>query len=305
MTVNRADTHYGDVLATYRYLRVAMPVLGVALGAGVVRQIFQQEEHCWLGSISAYYYTSARAVFVACLCAIGTALIVYRGNSAREDVALNASGFLAFVVAFVPTPLKELTVPPVVETCGRSNVPTDAQLAGAIGNNLFALMVGGTLAIALAWWFWVRVTSAERVGTLDTKPLAASSVAIVVGWFVWGNLDWARQHAHLYAAITLFGGIVLVILMNAWALFRGDAPRPRARYERLYRIVAAAMIVGAVGLGILAWTEALDHTIFWLESLGIGGFVVFWTIQTAELWDVTARGETVEVIPESNTVAPG
>ena len=57
---------------------------------------------CWQGSISAYYYTAARNVFVATLCCLGIMLIVYKGSNDTEDVLLNLAGTLAFFVAFVP-----------------------------------------------------------------------------------------------------------------------------------------------------------------------------------------------------------
>ena len=93
-----------DAQTTYRLLRIAMLVLVIMLATAVIYQIFRPEPDCWLGSISAYYYTSARAVFVVALCAIGACLVAYRGNTPSEDLALNVSGFLAFVVAFIPTP---------------------------------------------------------------------------------------------------------------------------------------------------------------------------------------------------------
>ena len=58
---------------------------------------------CWQASISAYYYTAARNVFVAALCCLGIMMIVYKGSNDSEDVLLNLAGTLAFFVAFVPS----------------------------------------------------------------------------------------------------------------------------------------------------------------------------------------------------------
>ena len=93
-----------DVVFTYRYLRGAMIALLLMLLLSVGYQWWWETDHsCWLGSISAYYYTPARTVFVGSLCALGASLIAYKGHSPEEDVLLNFSGFMAFVVAMVPT----------------------------------------------------------------------------------------------------------------------------------------------------------------------------------------------------------
>src|SRR6478752_5187295 len=91
-----------DVVLTYRYLRGAMISMLLMLLLSVGYQWWWETGgSCWLGSISAYYYTPARTVFVGSLCALGACLIAYKGHSPEEDVLLNFSGFMAIVVAVV------------------------------------------------------------------------------------------------------------------------------------------------------------------------------------------------------------
>ena len=66
-------------------------------------QIFGQHPPCQQTSISAYFYTPVRAVFITALGALGACLIIYRGNSITENIVLNLAGLAAIVVAFVPT----------------------------------------------------------------------------------------------------------------------------------------------------------------------------------------------------------
>lgn len=54
-------------------------------------------------SISAYYHTGVREIFVGALGAIGVFLLAYRGIQRIDDVASNLAGFLALVVAALPT----------------------------------------------------------------------------------------------------------------------------------------------------------------------------------------------------------
>jgi hypothetical protein len=55
------------------------------------------------GSISAYFHTGMREVFVGSLCAIAVFLVCYKGYQRRDNIAANLAGFCALLVAFFPT----------------------------------------------------------------------------------------------------------------------------------------------------------------------------------------------------------
>jgi hypothetical protein len=274
-----------EAVTTYRYLRITMAILVVLLGSAVGLLILGPDKTCWLGSISAYYYTAARAVFVACLCAIGACMIAYQGNGRWEDFALNVSGSLAFVVAFIPTPLKELAVQPTVITCGRSNVPTKDQLERAVNNNLVALMIAAIVAVLVIAWFRSRAGG----------PLPWILAAIIVSSAVifWAAPAWVRANGHLIAACTLFGGIIVVVGLNAVTVphVNDELDPPEPRFRTVYQGIFAAMLAVCAIFGILAVTHAYDHAIFWLEALVLALFAAFWVVQTIELWDARGRAE--------------
>jgi len=295
-----ATRNVGSVLSTYRYLRVAMVLLVLLLSAAVVLQIFGADPDCWQRSVSAYYYTPARAVFVASLCAIGACLVVYRGNTDAEDVALNASGLLAFVVAFVPTQ--------VDDTCPASNVPTPAELDAAVTNNVWALIVGGAALTAVSWFLRVRTAPDERGGSLSVWPLVASSVGVGVLPFVFVRWhDAVRDHGHDVAAIALFAGIVVVVAMNALGLAaQSDGGTPVARrVANRYTVVGVAMVGTFVGVLVAHWAvPSFLQWLFWLEALLIAEFAAYWVLQTVELWNVVERTEAPEPSPGVTTPAP-
>jgi len=56
-----------------------------------------------LPSLSRYYFTGMRDVFVGGLCAMGMFLFYYSGHDAWEDWAGNVAGGFALLVAFFPT----------------------------------------------------------------------------------------------------------------------------------------------------------------------------------------------------------
>ncbi len=295
-----ATRKVGSVLSTYRYLRVAMVLLVLLLTASVVLQIFTPEPDCWQRSVSAYYYTPARAVFVACLCAIGACLVVYRGNTDAEDVALNASGLLAFVVAFVPTQ--------VDDTCPASNVPSPAELDAAVTNNVWSLLVAGAALTAVSWFLRARTAPDERGGSLSLWPLVASTVGVVVLPFVvvrWH--DAVRDHGHDVAAIALFAGIVVVVGMNALGLAaQSDGGTSVARRAaNRYTLVGVAMVATFVGVFVAHWAvPGFLQWLFWLEALLIAEFAVYWVLQTVELWNVVERDDAPEPSPGAVVPAP-
>jgi heme A synthase len=55
------------------------------------------------GSISAYFHTGMREVFVGSLCAIAVFLVCYKGYQRRDNLAANIAGSCALLVALFPT----------------------------------------------------------------------------------------------------------------------------------------------------------------------------------------------------------
>src|SRR6478672_993493 len=161
-----------DVVFTYRYLRGAMIALLLMLLVSVGYQWWWETGgSCWLGSISAYYYTPARTVFVGSLCALGACLIAYKGHSPEEDVLLNFSGFMAFVVAMVPT------LPD--GRCGpNAYTPTPAEIAMAVRNNIWSLVVVAVLAAVVV--VVLRRTSAGRRAPAAGRPATRTMVVTVI-----------------------------------------------------------------------------------------------------------------------------
>ncbi len=90
------------ILKTYFTIRVEMALIGILfppilLFGGLLIGVNLQ------GSISAYYHTPMRNVFVGSLFAIGTFLYSYRGFKDSENIALNFAGICALCVALLPT----------------------------------------------------------------------------------------------------------------------------------------------------------------------------------------------------------
>jgi hypothetical protein len=91
----------GHMLGTYHSVRLGVSALGLVLALSLLGP--------WVdglplrGSMSAYYYSPMRNVFVGVLVATGALLYLYKGFSSAENLTLNLAGLLAVGVAWLPT----------------------------------------------------------------------------------------------------------------------------------------------------------------------------------------------------------
>lgn len=90
------------ILNTYTYLRLGMAGISIIFPlvlwwSGLIFDVKFQ------ASISSYYHTPMRDIFVGSLIAIGAFLWFYQGVKKDENFALNCAGILAIVVALTPT----------------------------------------------------------------------------------------------------------------------------------------------------------------------------------------------------------
>lgn len=280
-----------DVVFTYRYLRGAMIALLLMLLLSVGYQWWWETDHsCWLGSISAYYYTPARTVFVGSLCALGASLIAYKGHSPEEDVLLNFSGFMAFVVAMVPT------VPD--GRCGpNAYSQTPAGIASAVRNNIWSLVVVGVLAAVVAAGL---KRGAMTRDPSDRPTVRSVLVTVACGFVLLAELalflflrDRFIALSHGIAAGTMVAGVIAVMVfsaMRAEERHQGSTASPGTSgttYKRIYIAIAVALAV-ALGVTVLTAVTVLgfDHLVLIAEVIIIVLFAAYWAVQTKELWDL-------------------
>ncbi|BDX34804.1 hypothetical protein TUM20985_53510 [Mycobacterium antarcticum] len=274
------------VLDTYRYLRGGMAVMIVMLGAAVV--IERLRATCWQTSISEYYFTSAHAVFIAALCAIGAMLIVYKGSSDTEDVLLNLAGILAFVVAMVPTSRPGLA-------CGGARLDIGSQSAIA---NAWAVVIALVVSRAASWWMYHRTGTMPRRSVLGTWAVWGQRVLLATGVVTLAAApDWFRANAHGVAAVAMFASIILTVVITAFVAGNQDAEKcpHRRRYQLIYQTISVAMgltLVAAVCLHQLL--DGFNHATIVVEVALIAGFAAYWLIQTVELWGTSTRVGLVE-----------
>lgn len=287
-----------DAIKTYRYLRIAMVGAVVLLAASIA--IERSKVDCWQTSISAYYYTPVRAIFVGGLMVIGFALIVIKGRGPFEDICLNFAGMFAPVVAIVPTGYVDdsrKAVDALTEAAFRcrpsqplpravdGGTPGDVILA-TVDNNFHALLIAGLVGLIVAVVIAVLVNRSvtgalQTVEKGTTFSLVSTGTLLVVGWTLIRYWDDFSTGAHTPAAILMFALLIGAVFGKA----RQHSSKPTRTYFRWYVLIGTFMLFGGIAIVLLKSWLFGDHTVFALEAWEIGLFATFWIIQTAENWD--------------------
>ena len=249
---------------TYRYLRAGMVLVIVKLYAGIL--IDRAQRGAFQDSVSDYYATPVRSVFVAALVTVGACMVIIRGYIDTEDIALNLAGLLAPIVAFVPVTGSE-----------------------GVRNNVFALCAAEALGVAgSAYLIWrarhdPAILPRARARHVAGLVLAA---AIVLAAYLWVRVGDASspQGAHYTAAIALFVLIGIVVSTNAVYLESPDGwPPSRAWLRALgnrYGLIVVAMVVVPLAL-LIPWKGfGWRYGLFWIETALIVLFALFWIVQT-------------------------
>jgi hypothetical protein len=266
----------------YRYLRLGM--LGSVLLLGISLLIEIVDDDCVRGSISAYYHSPVRTVFVGVLLVIGFALVAYQGRSGLEDLFLNMAGMLAPFVAFVPTTSRG---------CGDEDLT--AIDSAAMHNNVTAYLIAGAIGVVVGLVLVFR--EAEGSGLVDR-----ASSTLVFPWIgnlavvlVMGGLyvDWYDDFdVHGRSAVVMF--VFLIVAVTCKAVERRNE---RDHWFWAYTVVAALMTLGGV---VLAFFGDWDHQVFALEAWEIGLFGAFWLARTVQNWS----GEPPRAPLEDRPVLP-
>ena len=93
--------NYTNLRQAIGYIGFLFPVV-LFIGAWSISEKSGFTWH-WPGSVSGYYFTSMRNVFVGALCAIAVFLIAYSGYNELDRWITNLAGIFALGVAFFPT----------------------------------------------------------------------------------------------------------------------------------------------------------------------------------------------------------
>lgn len=273
-----------SLLITYRSLRLA---LVLAVGMLAVSIFAEAIDAGYLrGSISSYFYSPVRSIFVGGLLVIGFSLIVIHVRHRWEETFLTLGGMLAVVVALVPTGIPACTEGEAPGTspnirCRPEGTPDELPdwVITGVWNNVLALIVVGLVAIVLTKRFAPDGTG-PSVGELNLV-LAVYAVLLVGGGLLFTAWEGFREHTHIVAAFLTFGCVGVTAAMNGW--FRSEAQNPK-RFRVIYRGVVIGMVAALV-VGLALVVADVEDAIFWLEAAELVLFAAYWLAQTSQHWN--------------------
>jgi hypothetical protein len=269
-------------IKSYRYLRLGIVGVVGLLCASIGFE--RAKVDCWQTSISAYYYTPVRSIFVGGLLAIGLCLIVIKGSTAWEDTCLNIAGMLAPIVALVPTSDagKCWSVQPIPLP-----VKDDGSLASwvvsNVNNNVKSLLVAGIaglfIAAAVATVVTRNAAAVATVGAPGTRlALLGAMLMLVVGLVAFNTWNHFNTDSHFVAAIAMFVFLAGAVGGNVWE-HRAQAARS---YFWLY--LAIVVLMAGAAIVLVALSSGWRHVQLFLEGTQISLFAAFWLVQTKEHW---------------------
>ena len=260
---------------TYRYLRIGIAGTVVAIFVAVAQAA---ATYGWLTSVSDYFYTPARNVFVGALIAVSLALFALSGRGA-ERALLDAAALFAPLIALVPTTLAPGAVPGVAVTCTARCFPPEYESDVANGVAVYLVLGALTLLVALI------------LAALGQVSLAAVWPSLLVALLVLAatGLTWAfardafLEQAHFVATTTFFALFAAVAIRNA---FPRQGPPPTPAFRFLYTAIAVLLVVDLVFyVVLLPQADASGIPIVLVvEAIALALFFAFWVVQGVEKW---------------------
>ncbi|HEX5336209.1 MAG TPA: hypothetical protein VFW55_10025 [Propionicimonas sp.] len=286
-------------LETYRTLRLGMVAGGLLLGTGVIGHIMSAGGQI-PPSVSATFYTSIQTIFTGTLILVGLALVAVKGRPGWENTLLDVAGVVIPMVAFVPTPIQDATCVPAGKDC----VPLP--LVEGVGLNVGAYLILGLVALGYLWLRRLLEGENEEWDGPTTKGVAAlSTVWLLIAATFFLARPQFLQYAHYASAISFFVILGAVVFINASYTAPVDPAihKPASWYRGWYRVIAWLM-VGFALFGVLVFavtgTQNYVYTgapspfpvIFWVEVVLLTLFILYWILQTSELWNQTVPGSS-------------
>ena len=196
------------------YVAIAMPFV-LAFGAWIVERI------PWADSVSAYYYTSMRDVFVGTMVAIGVFLFCYRGYDWQDNVLTNAAGVAATGIGLLPMEPHYSKV--LIERHRDLEGPNCYVPHGFLGYHFYAVAVFfAIISYMVIFQFTktdgVAVTAAKRA---RNRVYIVCGVIMLVCFGAIGLLKWRAPET----AIVIPETAAIVAFAIAW-LTKGEAILP-------------------------------------------------------------------------------
>lgn len=262
-----------SLLRTYRYLRLAIAAMVIVIFVAAALAV---PEVGVLPSLSAYFYSPARTMFVGALIAASVCLFALSGHGAQRAL-LDAAALVLPLVAIVPAAILPGSVPGTEVACDVPCVPPEV-VPGVDNGVATYLIVGGLAVVAAA--VLIAAGQIGREGGMLSLAVAVTVLAIAaVTWALWH--DAFLRLGHVVAATAFFALIAVIAVVNA-----RDGSPAQHRLRVAYTAIAVAMLADLAALAVLA-LQGSDYGVLIGEVIALALFLVFWVLQSAQNWNET------------------
>ena len=200
-------TNYMFLRKTVGWVGTSLPVI-LLVANPIALSIENSGCNAVLGSLSGYYYSPVRNIFVGAQCAIGLFLIAYVGYDLGDRLVTDAAGVFAVGVALFPTK-PTIASPPSIACQTVAQLSTREQVVGDIH------VVFAGLTFVFMAWMAIRFTNTDKppcprkllrnqIYRICAIVIAACVVAIVITTFLPASVKGGFQWILLWESVGIF-----------------------------------------------------------------------------------------------------
>ncbi|MFV0374099.1 hypothetical protein [Microbacterium sp.] len=271
---------------THSWLRLSLVgAIGVILLAVTVESIRLGEV---LPSLSQYYYSPARNIFVGALIAASVALLALSGRNI-ESVLLDLAAPLAALTALVPTrtvphavPASGLACPPGMTAC----VPV--QTVPEVDNGVTVFVVAVCVLIVVGITLVLRLPRGEPGGFSARARVAVATTGaalIVAGVVLAARTPTADGQTVLLDRVHFLAAALFLLMIGAVAVlnaFVRTGQRTAALGERAVDIAIAGLLLADLIVSVWAiwFAPPGSNAVFWVEVVALVLIASFFAVQT-------------------------
>lgn len=185
-----------ELVVSYLKLRQAIGFIGILMPAIVRLGAYYFEGIPSNESISAYYYTGTRDIFVGTLSAIGVFLFCYRGPDTQDNVLTNIAGAAAIAIGLLPT--EPIYHPLILEKHPEIMTAACYRNHGPLGYHIYAVITFFGIISYLTIFRFTRPTqpiittqkrSRNKVYIVSGIVMLISLVAVVIIKAFWKDVS--------------------------------------------------------------------------------------------------------------------
>ncbi|OSZ79180.1 hypothetical protein CAP35_13270 [Chitinophagaceae bacterium IBVUCB1] len=233
-TAAKSAPNDSEVISFYT-IRKAVGWIGILIPVVLITTgYFFGDCHIVQPSISHYYYTNARELFVGALCAVSLFMFCYKGHSRIDNISANMAGFFALLVALFPTNISCLTKN-ADGSCADATTYFPCQTYIA---SLTDIPYSGTIHLVAAAAFFLTLSFMSLfLFTLSNKPRHLQDAA-------------KRRRNNVYVVC----GIIMVASIAAIAINFAFGNREE---ENQFTLICEAIALLAFGISWLTKGEAI------------------------------------------------